>query len=63
VIDKRGDRIRLLVDDTVDLQAILARAAAVGSIRRFSYEPPALSELFMEAVQPAEPTIVANGAA
>jgi ABC-2 type transport system ATP-binding protein len=52
VLERRGERIRLLVEDTIDLGAILARAGRAGAIRRFTYEPPALSELFMEAVQP-----------
>jgi ABC-2 type transport system ATP-binding protein len=56
VLDRRPDGVRLLVDETVDLRAILDRASRAGSIRRFSYQPPALSELFMEAVQPADAT-------
>jgi ABC-2 type transport system ATP-binding protein len=51
VLERRGDLYRLLVDDRVDLRAILDRAARVGTIRRFVFEPPKLSELFMEAVQ------------
>jgi ABC-2 type transport system ATP-binding protein len=51
LVERRGERVRLLVADTVDLTDLLARATAAGTIRRFSYEPPALSELFMEAVQ------------
>ncbi len=31
---------------------LLARARAAGEVRRFAYEPPKLSELFMEAVAP-----------
>ena len=34
----------------VDLDGLLAAARAAGEVRRFSYEPPKLSELFMEAV-------------
>ncbi len=52
VLERRGDLVRLLVGDAVDLDAILARARAAGEVRRFSFGPPALSELFMEAVQP-----------
>jgi ABC-2 type transport system ATP-binding protein len=51
VIERRGDLIRLLVHETVDLRAVLERAAGAGAVRRFSYEPPALSELFMEAIR------------
>jgi len=57
VLEHRGGRVKLLVEDTVDLRRVLERAARAGTIRRFSYEPPALSELFMEAVdlEPALP--------
>jgi ABC-2 type transport system ATP-binding protein len=58
VLEREGDRVRLLVDETVDLDRLLAAARAAGEVRRFSYEPPKLSELFMEAVnapQPAAP--------
>ena len=54
VLDRSGDRIRLLVDATVDLDELLAAARRGGEVRRFSFEPPKLSELFMEAV--ADPT-------
>ena len=58
VLERDGDRVKLLVDEHVDLDALLAAARAAGEVRRFSYEPPRLSELFMEAVtapQPATP--------
>jgi ABC-type uncharacterized transport system ATPase subunit len=42
--------VRLLVDESIDLDALLAAARQAGAVRRFSYEPPHLSELFMEAV-------------
>ncbi len=54
VLSRDGDRVRVLVGDDVDLDRMLAGARAAGEVRRFSYEPPKLSELFMEAV--AEPT-------
>ena len=50
VLERDGDRVRLLVDETADLDGLLAAARAAGEVRRFSYEPPRLSELFMEAV-------------
>ncbi len=50
VVDRRGDHVRLLVDAATDLGALLAAATAAGTVRRFAYQPPALSELFMEAV-------------
>jgi len=62
VLERDGDRVRLLVDDTVALDALLAAARAAGEVRRFSYEPPKLSELFMEAVA-AEQPIRREGAA
>jgi ABC-2 type transport system ATP-binding protein len=52
VLEHRGGRVRLLVEDTVDLRQILDRASQAGTVRRFSFQPPALSELFMEAVEP-----------
>jgi ABC-2 type transport system ATP-binding protein len=52
VLDRTGDKVKLLVDRGVDLTDLLARARAAGEVRTFSYEPPKLSELFMEAVAP-----------
>jgi ABC-2 type transport system ATP-binding protein len=51
VVERRGDLTRLLVGADVDLAGLLAAASAAGAVRRFSFQPPALSELFMEAVQ------------
>ena len=51
VVEQRGDLARLLVPADVDLQAILAAASAAGEIRRFAFQPPSLSELFMEVVR------------
>jgi ABC-2 type transport system ATP-binding protein len=57
VLERDGDRVKLLVDSTVDLDGLLARARQAGEIRRFAYQPPKLSELFMEAVAaPGEET-------
>jgi ABC-2 type transport system ATP-binding protein len=58
VLTRDGDRVRLLIGDEVELDRLLAAARAAGEVRRFAYEPPKLSELFMEAV--AEPA--AHGA-
>ena len=55
VLERDGERARLLVDETVDLGTLLARAQAAGEVRRFAYQPPKLSELFMEAVQAPTP--------
>ena len=51
VVDQRGDLVRLSVPADIDLAGILSAASAAGQVRRFSFQPPALSELFMEAVQ------------
>jgi ABC-2 type transport system ATP-binding protein len=54
ILEREGDRVKLLVDQGTDLEAILAAARAAGEVRRFSFQPPRLSELFVEAV--TEPT-------
>jgi ABC-2 type transport system ATP-binding protein len=60
VVERSGERARLLVDETADLGQLLARAQAAGPVRRFAYQPPRLSELFMEAVAPTPvPEVVA----
>ena len=51
VLERKGDLARLLVGADVDLAGLLAAASSAGAVRRFSFQPPALSELFMEAVQ------------
>ena len=50
VLERDGDSVRLLVDERADLGAMLASAQARGEVRQFSYGPPRLSELFMDAV-------------
>src|SRR4029078_7210610 len=50
VLDRDGDRGKLLVEERLDLSALLTRAEAAGEVRRFAYQPPRLSELFMEAI-------------
>ncbi len=52
VLEQDGDRVKLLVRDDVDLDALLARARDAGEVRTFAYQAPKLSELFMEAVTP-----------
>jgi ABC-2 type transport system ATP-binding protein len=59
VLERVGDRVKLLVDRSADLDVLLARARQAGEVRTFAYQPPKLSELFMEAVAPVaagEPT-------
>jgi ABC-2 type transport system ATP-binding protein len=51
LVEQRGDFVRLLVPVDADLSGLLAAASAAGPVRRFAFQPPALSELFMEAVQ------------
>jgi ABC-2 type transport system ATP-binding protein len=55
VLERNGGRLKLLVDERVDLDALLAMARSAGVVRRFAYGPPRLSELFMEYVSPDEP--------
>jgi ABC-2 type transport system ATP-binding protein len=50
IVEQRGDYARLLVPSDLDLGAALAAASAAGEVRRFAFQPPTLSELFMEAV-------------
>lgn len=50
VLERAGDRVKLLVDGGVDLRGLLAQASAAGEVRRFAYEPPRLSEVFMDAI-------------
>lgn len=55
VLEHSGDRVKVLVDEGVDLGALLEDARAAGEVKRFSFEPPKLSELFMEAVTAPQP--------
>ena len=50
VLERDGASVRLLVDERADLASLLASAQAAGEVRRFSYGPPRLSELFMDAI-------------
>ena len=51
VIGRSGNRVKALVSDGAELQELLSAASKAGAVRRFSYGPPHLSELFMEAVE------------
>ena len=51
LLEQKGDLVRLLVPVDADLSGLLAAASAAGPVRRFAFQPPSLSELFMEAVQ------------
>ena len=50
VTSKQDGRVRVLVDATVELDEILAGARRAGELTAFSFEPPSLTDLFMETV-------------
>jgi ABC-2 type transport system ATP-binding protein len=50
VTSKQDGRVRVLVDASVNLEEILASARRVGEVTAFSFEPPSLADLFLEAV-------------
>jgi ABC-2 type transport system ATP-binding protein len=50
VTSKQDGRVRVLVDASVDLDEILASARRAGEVTRFSFEPPSLTDLFLDAV-------------
>ncbi|HET7648160.1 MAG TPA: ATP-binding cassette domain-containing protein [Gaiellaceae bacterium] len=52
LLERRGGALRLLAPEGVDTDALLAQARAAGEVRAFSFGPPTLAELFLEAVQP-----------
>jgi ABC-2 type transport system ATP-binding protein len=51
VVEQHGDFARLLVPADLDLTAVLGAATVAGSVRRFAFQPPTLSEIFMEVVR------------
>jgi ABC-2 type transport system ATP-binding protein len=50
VTSQEDGRVRVLVDASVDIDEILASARRVGEVTAFSFEPPSLADLFLEAV-------------
>jgi ABC-2 type transport system ATP-binding protein len=50
VTSKQDGRLRVLVDASVDMEGILAGARRVGQVTAFRFEPPSLTDLFLEAV-------------
>lgn len=50
VTSKQDGRMRVLVDASVDLDEILASARGAGEVTAFSFEPPSLTDLFLDAV-------------
>jgi ABC-2 type transport system ATP-binding protein len=49
-LEPRNGSLRLLVDEDADPNVVLAQARAAGRVRSFSFGPPTLAELFLEAV-------------
>jgi ABC-2 type transport system ATP-binding protein len=50
ITSKQDGRVHVLVDSAVDLDEVLAGARAAGEVTSFSFEPPSLTDLFLEAV-------------
>jgi ABC-2 type transport system ATP-binding protein len=50
LVDRLDGHVRLVLDETVDLDALLSAAQAAGEVRRFAYQPPTLSDIFRELV-------------
>ncbi len=50
VTSKHDGKVRVLVDASVDLDEVLMYARKDGEVTRFTYEPPSLTDLFLEAV-------------
>jgi ABC-2 type transport system ATP-binding protein len=50
VVDSTEHVVRLRVERTVDLAALVSRMSGSGAVESLSYRPPSLSELFRDAV-------------
>jgi ABC-2 type transport system ATP-binding protein len=50
VTSRHDGRARVLVDASVDLNGVLGSARRAGEVTAFSFEPPTLTDLFLEAV-------------
>jgi ABC-2 type transport system ATP-binding protein len=50
ITSRTDGQVRILVDASVELDDILRQARAAGEVTQFSYEPPSLTDLFMQAV-------------
>ncbi|HEU4529342.1 MAG TPA: ATP-binding cassette domain-containing protein [Actinomycetota bacterium] len=50
VTSKEDGRVRVLVDASVDLDEVMASARRAGEVTAFSFEPPSLTDLFLDAV-------------
>jgi ABC-2 type transport system ATP-binding protein len=51
VLERNGDLIRAIVDRDIDLAQVVGSASAAGAVTHFSFEPPNLSEVFLEAIE------------
>lgn len=54
VVEQRPGRVRLRVPRGTELAPVVAAAQRMGNVEYFRFEPPALSDLFLEAVRGAE---------
>lgn len=52
IVEQRPGRVRLAIEGDIDLASLAELASANGSVSQFVLEPPPLSEVFTEAVQP-----------
>jgi ABC-2 type transport system ATP-binding protein len=50
LVQRKGDRFRLLVDDETRVSDVAASAESAGRLREFSFTPPDLSEVFRESI-------------
>jgi ABC-2 type transport system ATP-binding protein len=50
ITSKQDGRVHVLVDAAVDLDEVLADARRAGEVTSFSFEPPSLTDLFLETV-------------
>ncbi|HEX5950652.1 MAG TPA: ATP-binding cassette domain-containing protein [Actinomycetota bacterium] len=50
VTSKQDGRVRVLVDASVDLDEVMASARTAGDVTAFTFEPPSLTDLFLDAV-------------
>ena len=50
VTSKQGARLRVLVDARADVGEILATARQAGEVTSFAFEPPSLTDLFLDAI-------------
>jgi ABC-2 type transport system ATP-binding protein len=49
-VSRKDGQVRVLLDTSTDLAQILASAQRAGEVTRFSFEPPSLTDLFLQAV-------------